>query len=182
MLCKWLWEAFKEVQVQSMLEAERKKWYYDRKANAISLEPGNLVLAKADAYKGKRKVKDWWEEEPYRVENWVAEGVPLYLVKNQWTECSWVLHWNWLFLITPARGTHLCAVVQAEWARCGTTTLEEQMPKGSETEEVPQSVNCLPPTQWQTIETPLGWVNRKLCVFLQMLTSFPAGSGVKGSM
>ena len=54
-----LWEAFKEAQVQSMSEAERQKWYYDRKANAISLEPGNLVLAKAKAYRGRRKVMDW---------------------------------------------------------------------------------------------------------------------------
>ena len=53
-LCEWLWEAFKEAQVQSMSEAERQKWYYDRKANAISLEPGDLALAKADAYRGGR--------------------------------------------------------------------------------------------------------------------------------
>ena len=44
-----LWEAFKGVQVQSTSEAERQKWYHDRKANAILLEPGDLVLAKADA-------------------------------------------------------------------------------------------------------------------------------------
>ena len=55
----WMtWEAFKEVQVQSTSEAGRQKWYYDKKANAVSLEPGNLVLAKANPYKGKRKVKD----------------------------------------------------------------------------------------------------------------------------
>ena len=41
-----------------MSEAERQKWYYDRKANVISLEKGDLVLVKADAYRGKRKVKD----------------------------------------------------------------------------------------------------------------------------
>ena len=35
-LCEWLWEAFNELQVQSTSEAERQKWYYDRKANAIS--------------------------------------------------------------------------------------------------------------------------------------------------
>ena len=61
-LCEWLWEAFKETQVQSTSESERQKWYYDRKANAISLETGDLVLAKADAYRGKRQVKDWWEK------------------------------------------------------------------------------------------------------------------------
>ena len=74
-LCEWLWEAFKEVQVQSTSEAERQKYYYGRKANAISLEPGDLVLAKADTFKGKRKVKDWWECQ-------VAEGIPSCLMKT----------------------------------------------------------------------------------------------------
>ena len=58
-LCEWLQEAFKKAQMQSMLEAERQKRYYDRKANAISLEPGDMVLAKADTYRGRRKVMDW---------------------------------------------------------------------------------------------------------------------------
>ena len=64
-LCEQMWEAFKEAQVQSMSEAERQKQHYDRKANVVSLEPGDMVLAKADAYWGRGKVKDWWEEEPY---------------------------------------------------------------------------------------------------------------------
>ena len=91
-LCEWLWEAFKEVEMQSTSEAERQKQYYDRKANAISLEPGNLVLAKADAYKGKRKVQDQWEEELYEVEHQVAEGIPSYAMKNRWMGSSQVLH------------------------------------------------------------------------------------------
>ena len=57
-LCERLGEAFKEAQVQSTSEAKRQKWYYNRKANTISLEPGDLVLAKAIAYRGRRKVKD----------------------------------------------------------------------------------------------------------------------------
>ena len=91
-LHEWLHKAFKEAQVQSTSEAERQRWYYDHKANAISLDPGNLVLAKADAYKGRRKVKDWWEEEPYEVECMIAEGIPSYAMKNQQTRHSWVLH------------------------------------------------------------------------------------------
>ena len=54
-LGEWLWEAFKQAQVQSTSEAERQKQYYDRKPNAISLEPGDLVLAKADAYRWRAK-------------------------------------------------------------------------------------------------------------------------------
>ena len=113
------------------------------------------------------EVKDWWEKEPYEVEHQVVEGIPSYLMKNQWIGCSWVLHWNQLFLIAPTEGTHLCTVVQAKQAWC-TTTLEEQTQK-SETEGVPQSVNCLSPAQCQTGETPLGWMNRGLHTFILML-------------
>ena len=90
-LCEQLWEAFKEVEVQSTSKAETQKWYYDRKANPSSLEPGELVLAQADTYKGKRKVKGQWEEELYEVECQVAEGIPSYLMKNWQMECSQVL-------------------------------------------------------------------------------------------
>ena len=87
-LCEQLHEAFKEVQVQSSSETERQRQYYDHQVNAISLEPGNLVLAKANTYKGRRKVKDQWEEEPYESECRIAEGIPSYLMKNQQTGCS----------------------------------------------------------------------------------------------
>ena len=88
-------------------------------------------MAKADVWKGKRKVKDQWEEEPYEVEHQVAEGVPTYLVKNQEMGRSQVLHWK----------TPLCMVVQVKWAQCNPTTLEEQTPERSETDKVPKSVN-----------------------------------------
>ena len=166
-LCEQLCKAFKEVQAQSTTEAESQRWYYDCKANAISLEPGELVLAKADAYKGRRKVKDHWEEEPYEVECRIAEGIPSYLMKNQQTGYLQVLHWNWLLLITPIMGAPLCSGVQAEQTRYATTILEEPIWKASENEEAPQSAKCLLPAQCQTGETPLGWVNRKFCAFLR---------------
>ena len=56
-------------------------------------------------------------------------------------------------------------------AMCTTTTLEEQTQK-SETEEVPQSVNCLSLAQCQTGETPVVWVNRRLCIHLDISQSF----------
>ena len=124
-LCEQLHKTFKEAQVKSALADERQRQYYDSKANAVSLEPGNLVFAKADAYKGRRKVKDWWEEEPYKVEHVIAEDIPSYLVKNKWIRCSWVLHWNQLLLITPVMGAPLCSGVWAEQTRCTTTVLEE---------------------------------------------------------
>ena len=86
--------------MQSTSEAQRHKQHYDRKANAISLEPGGLVLAKTNTYWGRRKVKDQWKEELYEVECQVVECIPSYLMKNQWTGHLRVLHKNQLFLIT----------------------------------------------------------------------------------
>ena len=69
----------------TLLMSKRQKQYYDRKANAILPELGDLVLAKANAYKGKRKVKDQWEEELYEVLCQVTEGVSSNLMKNKQT-------------------------------------------------------------------------------------------------
>ena len=87
-----LHKAFKEAQVQSPSEAERQGQYYDHKANAISLEQGDLVLVKADTHKGWRKVKDQAEKELYEVECRVAKGIPSYLLTNQQTRHLQVLH------------------------------------------------------------------------------------------
>ena len=38
-----------------------------QKIGAMNLKPGNLVLVKADAWKGKRKIKDKWDEETWEV-------------------------------------------------------------------------------------------------------------------
>ena len=54
-----LWEA----QAKSTAEAHWQKQYYDRKIGSVNLKPGNLVLVKVDAWKGKRMIKDRWEEE-----------------------------------------------------------------------------------------------------------------------
>ena len=56
-----------EVQAQLTAEACQQKWYYDRKIGAMNLKPGDLVLVKADAWKGKRKIKDRWDEETWEV-------------------------------------------------------------------------------------------------------------------
>ena len=42
-----------------------------------------LLGGRSDSYKGRRKVKDQWEEEPYRVEYMIAEDILSYFMKNQ---------------------------------------------------------------------------------------------------
>ena len=88
-----------ETEAQSMAEAQRQKWYYDQKVGAMDLKPGDLVLVKADAFQGKRKVKDRWEDEPHEVVHQIVTDIPSYKVMDQHKQ-SHVLHCNWLLLIT----------------------------------------------------------------------------------
>ena len=49
----WLRATLQEAQAQSMAEAQRQKQYYNQTISAMDMKPGNLVLMKADAFKGK---------------------------------------------------------------------------------------------------------------------------------
>ena len=82
-----------EVQTQLTVEACQQKQYYDRKIGTVNLKPGNLVLVKADAFKGKRKIKDRWEEETWEVVHQIMTDIPSYEVTNQHGK-SCVLHQN----------------------------------------------------------------------------------------
>ena len=73
----------------------------------MNLKPGDLVLVKADAWKGKRKIKDWWDEETWEVSCQITADVPSYEVTNQHGQ-SQVLHQNWLLLIASEVGIPLC--------------------------------------------------------------------------
>ena len=102
----WLRSAPQEAQAQTTMGAHRQKWYYDRKIGAMNLKPGDLVLVKADAWKGKRKIKDRWDEETWEVSQQITADVPSYKVMNQhgWSQ---VLHQNWLLLVAPEVGIPL---------------------------------------------------------------------------
>ena len=73
----------REVQAQLTTEACQQKRYYDRRVGAVNLKPGDLVLVKADAWKGKRKIKDQWDEETWEVSCQIMADVPSYKVTNQ---------------------------------------------------------------------------------------------------
>ena len=49
----------------------------------MKLKPGDLVLVKADAFKGKRKIKDRWKEDTCEVVHQIITDVPSYKVTNQ---------------------------------------------------------------------------------------------------
>ena len=85
------------------------------------MKPGNLILVKADAFQGKRKIIDRWDDKPHEVVYQITTDVPLYTVKDQ-QENSCVLHHHWLLLIVSEAGIPLCVGVCQVWDRCTSPT------------------------------------------------------------
>ena len=76
-----------------MAEAHQQKWYYNRKIGAVNLKPGNPILVKVDAFKGRRKIRDRWEEETWEMVHQIVTDICSYEVMNQHRK-SQVLHQN----------------------------------------------------------------------------------------
>ena len=55
---KRLKEAFALARHLTSEEAAKQHHYYDRKAGAVALQPGDVVMVRTDGFMGKRKVKD----------------------------------------------------------------------------------------------------------------------------
>ena len=165
-----------EVQAQSTMETHQQKWYYDRKIGAVNLKPGDLVLVKADAWKGKRKIKDRWEEETWEVVHQIAADVPLYKVMNQHRQ-SRVLHWNWLLLIMSEVGIPLCIRSCHTWDRCTSPSPCKTTSARGDEKRMPQEKNGKGVTQQPTNKASLGWKNGKLCLILWTSTGASTEDG-----
>ena len=77
----------------TILEAQRQKWHYDRKARAVELHLGDKVLVKLDAFRGQlRKLKNWWGDALHTVVKCRADGIPVYEVENDANKKRQVLH------------------------------------------------------------------------------------------
>ena len=154
-----------KVQAQSMAEAHRQKWYYDRKIGTVNLKPGDLVLVKTDAWKGKRKIKDRWEEETWKVVCQIATDIPSYEVMNQHRR-SWVLHQNWLLLVTSEIGISLYMGSCHTQDRCTIPTPCKTTSGRGERKRMPQEESGKVVTWQSTSKASLGWKNRKLWLLL----------------
>ena len=131
-----LWEP----QAQSTAEACLQKWYYNRKIGAVNLKPGDLILVKADSWKGKRKIKDRWEEETWEVVHQIVADIPSYKVMNQhgWSQ---VLHQNQLLLVTSEAGIPLCMGSHYTLDRCTNPTPCKTTSARGEEKGMPQEIN-----------------------------------------
>ena len=51
-------DAFTVARQLTSKEAARQECYYDRRAGAVALQPGDVVMVRTDRFTGKRKIKD----------------------------------------------------------------------------------------------------------------------------
>ena len=77
----------------ALLEAQRQKRLYDRRAGAVELHLEDKVLVKLDAFRGQwRKLKNQWGDALYMVVRRVVDGIPAYEVENDASKKRQVLH------------------------------------------------------------------------------------------
>ena len=154
-----------KVQAQWMAGVCWQKWYYDRKIDAVNLKPGNLILVKVDAFKGRRKIRDRWEEEIWEVVHQIATDIHSYKVRNQHGK-SWVLHQNWLLLIISEVGVPLYMGNCHTWDRCTSPTPCKTTSVRGERNWMPQENNGKAVIWQPTSKASLWWINGKLWLLL----------------
>ena len=101
---KRLKEAFAVTRHLTSQEAAKQWHYYDRKAGAVALQPGDVVMVRTDGFMGKQKVKDRWEDGGFIVESQL-EDWPVCKVRCPTTDAKQkpkyrILHRNHLLLVT----------------------------------------------------------------------------------
>ena len=129
----------------------------------VCLKPGDLILVKADAFQGKRKIKDRWKDKPHKVVCQIMTDVSLYEVKDQHGN-SHVLHQNWLLLIALEAGVLLCMGVRQVQDRCTSPIPVKPTPGGSDRRKtMPQEDDGLAIIQCQDRKSSLGWINGSYC-------------------
>ena len=115
---KRLKEAFAVARHLTSEEAAKQCHYYDRKAGAVALQPGDVVMVRTDGFVGKRKVKDQWEDGGFIVESQL-EDWPVYKVKCLTSDAQQkpkyrILHWNCLLLVTKEDASDIPGQAQAK--------------------------------------------------------------------
>ena len=108
---KRLKEAFAVPRCLTSEEVAKQCRYYDRKAGAVALQPGDVVMVCTDDFVGKRKVKDRWEDGGF-------------IVKSQLVKCPTsddrqkpkyrILHRNRLLLVTNEDASNIPGQAQAK--------------------------------------------------------------------
>ena len=140
---KRLKEAFTVARHLTSEEVARQCRYYDHKAEAVALQPGDIVMVRTNGFVGKRKVKDRWEDGGFIIESQL-EDWPVYKVKCPTSDARQkpkyrILHRNCLLLVTDEDASSIPGQAQAkvtpivsnatqEAFSAGTALLEKLLP------------------------------------------------------
>ena len=115
---KRLKEAFAVARHFTSKEVAKQCHYYDCKAGAVALQPGDVVMVCTYGFVGKQKVKDQWEDGGFIVESQL-EDWPVYKVKCLTSDDRRkpkyrILHWNRLLLVTNEDASDIPGQAQAK--------------------------------------------------------------------
>ena len=144
-------------------EVARQCRYYDRKAGAVALQPGDVVMVHTNGFVGKQKVKDCWEDGGFIVESQL-EDWPVYKVKCPTSDAGQkpkyrILHRNRLLLITDEDASSIPGQAQAKVNPIVSNATPEAFSEGTGLLEklLPSLV-----TQQGGDTTSRGWLNGKV--------------------
>ena len=131
---KRLKEAFAVARHLTSEEVARQCRYYDHKAGAVALQPGDVVMVCTDGFVGKRKVKDRWEDGGFIVESQL-EDWPVYKVKCPTSDDRQkpkyrILHRNCLLLVTDEDASSIPGQAQAKATPIVSNATPEAFPEG----------------------------------------------------
>ena len=132
---KRLKEAFTVARCLISEEVARQCCYYDCKAGAVALQPGDVVMVFTNGFVGKRKVKDCWEDGGFIVKSQL-EDCPIYKVKCPTSDERQkpkyqILHRNRLLLITDEDASSIPGQAQAKVTPIVSNATLEAFPEGT---------------------------------------------------
>ena len=82
-LKKRLQFAYKVASKEAQKAADRNKENYDLKVREATLDAGDRVLIRQIAFKGRHKISDKWDKDPYVVIDTPIAGIPVFKVQKE---------------------------------------------------------------------------------------------------
>ena len=158
-------EAFTVARCLTSEEVARQCRYYDCKAGAVALQPGDVVMVCTDGFVGKQKVKDQWEDGGFIVESQLEDWL-VYKVKCPTSDAKQkpkyrILHRNCLLLITDEDESSIPGQAQTKVTPIVLNATPEAFSAGTSSLEklLPSLV-----TQQGGDMTSWVWLNGKFCI------------------